>query len=443
MQTPFLAESVSAFPDLLRAVVGVFAFVLVAWIFSSSRKNISWRVVFGGIGLQVALAVVLLWIPVTAQAFEYVAMLVAKAIGMANEGSAFLFGSLAAADGPAGFVFAFRVLPVIIYFAAVMAVLYHVGFMQRIIAGMAWVMRRTLGVSGAEALSVAANVLVGQTEAPLCIKPFLPRMTRSQLMVVMTGGFATIAGSVLAGYVDFLGGGDEEARIRFAKHLLTASLMSAPAAFVMAKILVPETEDEPQESINAQPVEETRAANVVDAVVVGATDGLKLAANVGAMLVAFIAILALIDWPLGALSNTEFIAGIRAEYGWGEWSLQGAVGLLFRPVAWLIGAPVADLPQVGNLLGTSLVATEFVAYLDLKQMIADGTITPRGATVVTYALCGFANLPSMAIQVGGLSAIAPTRRQDFSRLAFRAMMAGAMACWSTATIASAIVGASG
>ena len=209
------------------------------------------------------------------------------------------------------------------------------------------------------------------------------------------------------------------------------------------KILVPETEDEPQESINAQPVEETRAANVVDAVVVGATDGLKLAANVGAMLVAFIAILALIDWPLGALSNTEFIAGIRAEYGWGEWSLQGGVGLLFRPVAWLIGAPVADLPQVGNLLGTSLVATEFVAYLDLKQMIADGTITPRGATVVTYALCGFANLPSMAIQVGGLSAIAPTRRQDFSRLAFRAMMAGAMACWSTATIASAIVGASG
>ena len=346
-------------------------------------------------------------------------MFIAKAIGMASAGSEFLFGSLAQADGPAGFVFAFRVLPVIIYFAAVMALFYHLGVMQRVVAAMAWVMRRTLGVSGAEAISVAANVLVGQTEAPLCIKPFLPRMTRSQLMVVMTGGFATIAGSVLAGYVDFLGGGDEEARIRFAKYLLTASLMSAPAAFVMAKILVPETDEEPEESILAQPVMETKAANAIDSIVVGATDGLKLAANVAAMLVAFIAILALLDWPLAALSNTEWIASIRAEYGWGEWSIQGGLGLIFWPVAWLIGAPNEDLAQVGQLLGTSMVATEFVAYLDLKQMMNDGTISPRAAGVVTYALCGFANIPSMAIQIGGLSAIAPTRRADFSKLAFR------------------------
>ena len=427
----------------VRALIGILAFVAIAWVFSSNRRAISWRVVIGGVALQIALALLLLGVPITAQWFEVFAMFIAKAIGMASAGSEFLFGSLAQSDGPAGFVFAFRVLPVIIYFAAVMALFYHIGLMQRVIAGMAWVMRRTLGVSGAESLSVAANVLVGQTEAPLCIKPFLPSMTRSQLMVVMTGGFATIAGSVLAGYVDFLGGGDEEARIRFAKYLLTASLMSAPAAFVMAKILVPETDQEPAESIDAQPVMETKAANAIDSIVVGATDGLKLAANVAAMLVAFIAILALIDWPLQWLSNTELIAGIRSQYGWGEWSLQGGLGLIFWPVAWLIGAPNEDLSQVGRLLGTSMVATEFVAYLDLRQMISDGIITPRGAGVVTYALCGFANIPSMAIQIGGLSAIAPTRRADFSKLAFRAMFAGAMACWSTAAIASAVIGAEG
>ena len=206
----------------------------IAWACSSNRRRVPWRVVIGGLGLQLALAGLILGVPATAAAFEWLARQVATAIGMADAGSAFLFGPLAAPDGPAGFVFAFRVLPVIVYFAAVMAAFYHFGVMQRIIAAMAWVMRRTLGVSGAESLAVAANVLVGQTEAPLCVKPFLPRMTRSQLMVVMTGGFATIAGSVLAGYVDFLGGADEVARVRFAKHLLTASIMSAPAAFVMA-----------------------------------------------------------------------------------------------------------------------------------------------------------------------------------------------------------------
>ena len=429
--------------EFLRALIGVCSFVAIAWIFSSNRSRISWRIVFGGIGLQLVLATLLLWIPWTASAFEWFAMLVAEAIGMANSGSAFLFGSLADDAGPAGFVFAFRVLPVIIYFAAVMGLLYYLGVMQRVIAGMAWVMRRTLGVSGAESLSVAANILVGQTEAPLCIKPFLPRMTRSQLMVVMTGGFATIAGSVLAGYVDFLGGGDEAARLRFAKHLLTASLMSAPAAFVMAKVLIPETEDEPSETLTAQPIQDTPASNMIDAVVIGATDGLRLAANVGAMLIAFIAILALIDWPLAACSNLEWIASIRAEYGWGEWSVQGLLGVIFWPVAWLIGVSGEDLSQVGRLLGTSMVATEFVAYLDLKAMIADGSISPRSVSIVTYALCGFANIPSMAIQVGGLSAIAPSQRSVFSSLALRAMLAGAMACWSTAAIAGAMVGVEG
>lgn len=429
--------------DLPRAFGAIVVFVLLAMVFSSDLGKVKWRVVVGGLALQVVLAVILLGIPATALWFDHVASFVATAIGMAGSGSVFLFGSLAEADGPAGFVFAFRVLPVIIYFAAVMGLLYYLGLMQRVVAGIAWVMRRTLGVSGAEALSVAANVFVGQTEAPLCIKPLLPKMTRSQLMVVMVGGFATIAGSVLAGYVELLGGGDEAAEIRVAKHLLTASLMSAPAAFVFAKILVPETEEVPPETVEAQPASEVKAANAVDAVVLGATDGLKLALNVAAMLVAFIAILALIDWPLQAISSTESIAQWRASNGWGEWSIQGGLGLIFQPVAWLLGAPPGETANVGRLLGTSIVATEFVAFLDLRAMLAEGTISPQGAAVAMYALCGFANVPSMAIQIGGLSAIAPTRRADFSKLAFRAMCAGILACWSTAAIASAVVSAEG
>jgi CNT family concentrative nucleoside transporter len=440
MQAPIPTDIGWTLVEPLRAVIGVAALCLIAWACSSNRRRVPWRVVIGGLGLQLVLAGLILGVPATAAAFEWLARQVATAIGMADAGSAFLFGPLAAPDGPAGFVFAFRVLPVIVYFAAVMGALYHLGIMQRVVAGMAWVMRRTLGVSGAESLTVAANVLVGQTEAPLCVKPFLPRMTRSQLMVVMTGGFATIAGSVLAGYVDFLGGTDEAARVRFAKHLLTASIMSAPAAFVMAKLMLPETESEPLETISAQPIEDRKASNVLDAVVIGATDGLKLALNVGAMLVAFIAILALLDWPLEAISETEWIAGWRATHGYGPWSVQGGLGILFQPIAWCIGAPAGDVSQIGRLLGTSIVATEFVAYADLRIMMAEGTISPRGVTVVTYALCGFANIPSMAIQIGGLGAIAPSRRADFSSLAPRAMLAGALACWSTAAIASAIVG---
>jgi CNT family concentrative nucleoside transporter len=429
--------------DLPRAFAAIAVFLLLAMVFSTNLRKVRWRVVIGGIVLQLLLAVLLLGVPITALWFEQLAGFVAKAIGMAGRGSTFLFGSLAEADGPAGFVFAFRVLPIIIYFAAVMGLLYYLGVMQRIVAVIAWVMRRTLGVSGAEALSVAANVFVGQTEAPLCIKPLLPMMTRSQLMVVMVGGFATIAGSVLAGYVELLGNGDPSTELRVAKHLLTASLMSAPAAFVFAKILVPETEEEPPETLDAQPTSEVKAVNTIDAVVLGATDGLRLAANVAAMLVAFIAILALIDWPLQAISNIEIIAQWRASHEWGEWSVQGALGVIFQPIAWLLGAPAGESAIVGRLLGTSIVATEFVAFLDMRSMIAAGTISPKAASVAMYALCGFANVPSMAIQIGGLSAIAPTRRADFSRLAFRAMCGGILACWSTAAIASAIVSVDG
>lgn len=426
--------------SLLRVVLGLGVLCGLAWAMSSHRRAFPWRVVLGGLGLQILIAFVLLRIPATSRLFEVFAQQVSVAIGMAEKGSIFLFGELAEPSGPAGFVFAFRVLPVIVYFAAVMAVLYHIGVMPRIIAGMAWVMRRTLGVSGAEAVTVSANVLVGQTEAPLCVKPFLSLMTRSQLMVVMASGFATIAGSVFAGYVEFLGGDDEARRLLFAKHLMTASLMSAPAAFVMAKIILPEMEKEPEETMASTVAIERPAANAIDAVVLGAGDGLRLALNVGAMLVAFIAILALLDWPISALGDWAPIAEWRALHGYEAWSIQGGLGILFRPVAWLIGAPAADVGVVGRLLATSLVATEFVAYLDLSTAVADGGISERGTIVVAYALCGFANIPSLAIQIGGLGALAPTRRAEISAIAPRALAAGVLACWCTATVASAVVG---
>lgn len=432
-------ETIGLF-SLLRAVLAIGVFCGIAWAISSHRRAFPWRVVLGGLGLQVLLGLVLLRVPVTSRLFEAFAGQISVAIGMAEKGSIFLFGDLALPNGPAGFVFAFRVLPVIVYFAAVMGVLYHIGVMPRIIAGMAWVMRRTLGVSGCEAVTVSANVLVGQTEAPLCVKPLLSLMTRSQLMVVMASGFATIAGSVFAGYIEFLGGDDAARRILFAKHLMTASLMSAPAAFVMAKIVLPEVEKEPAETVASTVSIDRPAANAIDAVVLGASDGLRLALNVGAMLIAFIAILALLDWPVSSLGDWKPIAEWREFHGYGAWSIQGGLGLLFQPAAWLIGVPSDDVAVVGRLLATSVVATEFVAYLDLSSLVAEGGISERGTIVVAYALCGFANIPSMAIQVGGLGALAPSRRAEISAIAPRALVAGILACWCTATIASVIVG---
>ncbi len=427
--------------DAGRALLALLVLCGLAWLLSGRRRGVfPWRVVVGGLSLQIGLAVLLLRVPVTAGLFEGFARLVTRAIGMAEAGSEFLFGSLADPAGPAGFVFAFRVLPVIVYFAAVMGVLYHLRIMPRVIAGMAWIMRRTLGVSGSEAVAVAANVLVGQTEAPLCVKPLLPRMTRSQLMVVMASGFATIAGSVFAGYVEFLGGDDEARRLLFARHLMTASLMSAPAAFVMAKIMLPETEKEPPETLVATVAIERPAANAIDAIVAGAADGLRLALNVGAMLVAFIAILALLDWPVRALGDLGFIDAWRERQGFGPWSVQGGLGLIFQPVAWLLGVGGGDVAAVGRLLGTSVVATEFVAYTELAALVQAEAISPRAAVIVTYALCGFANIPSLAIQIGGLGALAPERRAEISSLAPRALVAGILACWCTATVASVLVG---
>lgn len=423
-------------------LLGIVAFIALAWLISFDRRRIPWRLVFAGIVVQAVIAGLALSFPPVVALVELLAAFVTGVIGSARAGIEFIFGKpLADESGPWGWVFAIRALPVIIYFAALSAVLYHFGLMQRIIAGLAWVLRRTMGVTGAEALVTAANVFIGQTEAPFVVKPLLEKMTRSQLMLLMVGGFATMAGSVLAAYVGLLGGDDEAAQREFTKHLLLASVMSAPAAIVMARIVVPETAEPPDER-DIRQAEHERATNVFEAATIGATDGLRLALNVAAMLIAFVSIVALLNWPLAWVSQIDSVAAWREARGLPVFSVQWALGAALAPLAWVMGVPWSESAPVGSLLGQKVILTEFIAYDDLRSMIHDPAgrrLSERSATLATYALCGFANVASIGIQIGGISALAPSRRSELSRLAPRAMIAGALASWTTACIAGLFI----
>lgn len=424
----------------LTGLLGVLVLLSIAYALSTSRKHINWRIIIGGVLLQFLLAFLVLRFEPARILFDGAAQGVTKIISFSNDGIRFVFGNLAdPSAGLWGFVFAVRVLPVIIFFASLMAVLYHLGVMQRVVAACAWVLKASLGISGKEALSAAANIFLGQTEAPLTVKPYIASMTRSQLMAIMTGGFATIAGSVLAAYVGILGGDTPASQALFAKHLLTASVMSAPAGLVMAKLMMPETEtpsaEDPKQLLGEKPT--TR--NVMDAAAAGATDGLHLALNVAAMLIAFVALLAMLNWPLAALSELPRVAAWRAQHGLPVFTFQNILGVIFTPLAWTMGIAWNDCRHFGSLMGTQIIATEFVAYLDLGKHISEGTMSPRSTQIATYALCGFANLPSIAIQIGGLSAMAPSRRADLSSIAPRAMLAGALACWMTASVAGIFI----
>ena len=353
-----------------------------------------------------------------------------RIISFALDGAEFIFGSLADPSNM-GFIFAFQVLPTIIFFASLMAVLYHIGLMQKIVQGMAWVMLKVMRISGAESLSVAANVFVGQTEAPLVVRPYISRMTESELFTMMVGGMATIAGGVLAAYITMLGGADEAARIFYAKHLLSASIMAAPATVVIAKILKPETEQSLTRGEVKLHVEKT-ATNVIEAAANGAADGWRLALNVGAMLLAFIALIAMIDYPLGWIGE---ISGFDAATG-RALSLSTILGYLLSPLAWVIGVPWADAITVGGLIGEKVVTNEFVAYAHLKEI--QDSLSPKALLISTYALCGFANFSSIAIQIGGIGGIAPDRRSDLARLGLRAVLGGTLATMMTATIAGVL-----
>jgi CNT family concentrative nucleoside transporter len=413
-------------------IFGLAVLVSIALAFSSSRGHIDWKLVASGIALQLMFAVIVILVPGGREFFEVLSRIFVRIISFALDGAAFIFGPLADVSN-LGFIFAFQVLPTIIFFAALMAVLYHIGLMQKIVQGMAWVMLKVLRISGAESLSVAANVFVGQTEAPLVVRPYISRMTESELFTMMVGGMATIAGGVLAAYITMLGGADEAVRIFYAKHLLSASIMAAPATVVIAKILKPETEESLTRGDVKLHVEKT-ATNVIEAAANGAADGWRLALNVGAMLLAFIALIAMIDYPLGWIGE---ITGFDSATG-RSLSLSTIFGYLLSPLAWVIGVPWGDAIAVGGLIGEKVVTNEFVAYAHLKEI--QETLSPKALLISTYSLCGFANFSSIAIQIGGIGGIAPDRRSDLARLGLRAVLGGTLATMMTATIAGVLTG---
>jgi CNT family concentrative nucleoside transporter len=409
---------------------GLAVLISISLLFSLQRNNVDWKLVASGIGLQLAFAVIVILMPGGREFFDFISGIFVKVIGFALVGSTFIFGDLARIDG-FGFVFAFQVLPTIIFFASLMGVLYHLGVMQKVVQGMAWVMQKIMNVSGSESLAVAANVFVGQTEAPLVVRPYIARMTESELLTMMTGGMATIAGAVLAAYVAMLGGSDEAQQLFYARHLLAASVMAAPATIVIAKILRPEVEESLTMGSVSLHVEKT-AGNPIEAAANGAADGVKLALNVGGMLLAFLGLLAMIDWPLEWIGQ---VTGIEAAIG-EPLNLISILGYILSPLAWVIGVPWEEARIVGGLIGEKAIATEFIAYSHLNEI--KDTLSPQAVLISTYALCGFANFASIAIQIGGIGGLAPNRRGDIARLGLRALLGGTLATMMTATIAGVL-----
>ena len=395
----------------LLSVLGLFSMIGLAWLLSMDRKAIRWRPVVVGTVLQVVFALIILRTDVGRVAFDAAGRGINRFLDFTDAGAAFVFG-----EKFREFYFAFKVLPTIIFFSSFIAILYYLGVLQRIVSVFAKLMVKTMGTSGAESLSASANIFVGQTEAPMLIRPFIKTMTKSELMAVMTGGFATVAGGVMAAYI---GMGVP------ANHLLAASVMSAPAALVMAKLMFPEKEH--SHTAGTVDIEIERPwANVIDAAASGAADGLKLALNVGAMLIAFVALIALLDWPLNALGEA---------IGFPALSLKWILGQLGRPLAWLMGVSWAESDKVGMLIGIKTAINEFVGYIEMQKMVAAGELSPRAQAIATYALCGFSNFSSIAIQIGGIGGMAPERKADLDRLGLRAMVAGSLACFQTAAIA--------
>jgi CNT family concentrative nucleoside transporter len=427
--------------SLLRGTFGIIVLVAICYLLSSSRKNIDWKLVGMGMTLQIVIAIMLLKVPFVNQAFDWVAKMFVKVLNFSDAGAEFLFAGLVSDPTTFGYIFAFKVLPTIIFFSALSSILYYFGILQKIVYWMAWVMKRTMGLSGPESLAAAANVFIGQTEAPLIIKPYLENMTRSEMMCLMTGGMATIAGGVFAAYVGFLGGGQLEMEIYFAKHLLTASLISAPAAIVAAKILVPEVK---QKDISSQmEMVSDDAHNFLDAISKGSTDGLKLAINVGVMLLVFTALVAFANALL-----TKFVGSwtglndyvIETTSGrFDGFNFTYLLGIVFAPFAWLLGTPSQDVLVIGQLLGQKTVINEFIAYGELEILRQNGiNLHPKSLLIATYALCGFANFASIGIQIGGIGAVAPGQRKVITELGIKALIGGTVASFLTAIIAGII-----
>jgi len=400
-------------------ILGIIVLLGIAFLLSNNKTLINKNIIFWGLGLQISFAIIILKTSFGKALFFYFNILIVKLISFADAGSDFLFTSFIPEVGydQALINFAFRALPVIIFFSSLIAATYHLGVIQIIIKNIAKVMEKTMKTSGAETLSISANIFVGQTEAPILIRPYISKMTNSELMTVMVGGFSTVAGSVMALYVTWLNNIPE-----IAGHLLAASVMSAPAALMVAKIIHPETKSYQIISSNSINLK-SQDNNLVDAIGRGATDGLKLAANVAAMLIAFISLVAMINFILGLLGT----------------SMQEMLGLLFKPLAWTMGIPWADAKIVGTLMGEKIVLTELIAFRDLSDYVSNNTISERSVIIASYALCGFANFGSIGIQLGGIGSMAPKRKKDLSKLVFKAMLGGAIASWLTASIVGILI----
>lgn len=447
--------------SFLHGLLGIAVILGIALLFSNNKRRVNWRLVGMGLLIQSIFGVLVIkgeqlgeifsplgWVKLF---FSWIAEGFVVVLGFTTEGAKFVFGDLAISPGSTsslGFFFAFQVLPTIIFFSSLMSVLYYLGVMQKVVQGMAWVMARLMGTSGAESLSNTANIFVGQTEAPLMIRPFVAGMTQSELLTIMTGGMATIAGGVMAAYVQMLGYSFAQAhqltidvaQVKFAAQLLGASIMAAPASLLISKIIYPETE-EPQTKGTVKVHVEKTSSNIIEAAAGGASDGLQLALNVGAMLLAFIALIAMFNYLLGGIGNwTGANTYLLIQFGQ-PLSLQLILGFIFQFVAIAIGVPASEAFNFGSLIGTKIVVNEFVAYLDMAKMITDNKLISDKAIVMgTFALCGFANFSSIAIQIGGLSPMAPHRRKDLAALGLRAVLGGSLATLLTATIAGILIG---
>ncbi|MFA6985696.1 MAG: nucleoside transporter C-terminal domain-containing protein [Arenimonas sp.] len=422
--------------EVLFGLFGLSVLLSIAWLFSNNKSNVDWKLVLTGVTLQIGFAALVLLVPGGKDVFDALGNGFVKVLSFVGAGSNFIFGSLMDTS-KFGFIFAFQVLPTIIFFASLMAVLYHLNVMQAVVRGMAWAITKVMRVSGAETTSVCASVFIGQTEAPLTVRPYISKMTESELLTMMIGGMAHIAGGVLAAYVGMLGGGDPVQQAFYAKHLLAASIMAAPATLVIAKMLIPETGVPLTRGTVKMEVEKT-ASNIIDAAAGGAADGLRLALNIAAMLLAFIALIALLNWPLTWIGE---VTGLQAWLG-KPTDMAALLGYLLAPIAWVIGVPWQDANTVGSLIGQKIVINEFVAYLQLADIVNGKmpgvALTEQGRLIATYALCGFANFSSIAIQIGGIGGLAPDRRSDLARFGLRAVLGGSLATLMTATIAGVL-----
>ena len=412
--------------SILFGLFGLVVLLGIAWLFSNNKSRVDWKLVATGVTLQIAFAALVLLVPGGKDVFDALGQGFVKVLSFVGAGSNFIFGSLMDTS-KFGFIFAFQVLPTIIFFAALMSVLYHLGVMQAVVRAMAWAITKVMRVSGAETTSVCASVFIGQTEAPLTVRPYIGRMTESELITMMIGGMAHIAGGVLAAYVGMLGGGDEAQQAFYAKHLLAASIMAAPATLVIAKILIPETGEPLTRGTVKMEVEKT-TSNIIDAAAAG--DHRK-------------ALIALLNWPLTWIGE---VTGLQQMLG-KPTDLAALLGYLLAPIAWVIGVPWQDATTVGSLIGQKVVLNEFVAYLQLADIVngkaAGVVLTDQGKLIATYALCGFANFSSIAIQIGGIGGLAPERRADLARFGLRAVLGGSIATLMTATIAGVLTGLGG